>query len=89
MENSSPIIDKLTQINKKKNAKEISIHDYRTLYTILQHEDLIHNLNQIVDFAISGGNLKKDGYRKILLSQNCPHFGQGRKKEVTTLENNK
>ena len=45
MENSSPIIDKLTQINKKKNAKEISTYDIRTLYTILQHEDLIHNLN--------------------------------------------
>ena len=80
MENSSPIIDKLTQINKKKNAKEISIHDYRTLYTILQHEDLIHNLNQIVDFAISGGNLKKDGYRKYLTVTKLSTFWSRKKK---------
>ena len=82
-------MDQLTQINKKKNAKEISIHDFRSLYTMLQHEDLIHNLNQIVDFAFSGGNLRKMATENILLSQNCPHFGQGRKKEITALENNK
>ena len=66
IENSSPIIDKLTRINEKKKAKDISTYDFSTLYTKLQHDDLIHNLNGIVDFAFSGGNLKKDGNRKYL-----------------------
>ena len=66
IENSAPIIEKLTRINEKKNAKDISTYDFSTLYTKLQHDDLIQNLDGIVDFAFCGGNVKKDGNRKYL-----------------------
>ena len=66
IENSSPVIDKLTRINEKKNAKEISTYDFSTLYTKLQHDDLVFNLYEIIDFAFKGGNEKKDGNRKYL-----------------------
>ena len=66
IENSSPVIEKLNRINEKKNAKDISTYDFSTLYTKLQHDDLIHNLYEIIDFAFKGGNEKKDGNRKYL-----------------------
>ena len=66
IENSFPIIEKLTRINEKKNAKDISTYDFSTLYTKLQHDDLINNLNEIVDFVFCGGNVKKDGNRKFI-----------------------
>ena len=66
IENSSPILEKLTRINEKKNAKDISTYDFSTLYTKLQHDDLIKNLNEIIDFAFKGGNERKDGNRKYL-----------------------
>ena len=49
IENSFPIIEKLTQINERKRAKDISTFDFSTLYTKLQHDDLIDNLNEIID----------------------------------------
>ena len=66
IENSSPVIEKLSRINAKKNAKDISTYDFSTLYTKLQHDDLIKNLNDIVDFAFKGGKKKKDGNRKYI-----------------------
>ena len=65
IENSAPVIEKLTQINAKRNAKDISTYDFSTLYTKLPHDDLIQNLNEIVDFAFEGGKRKK-GNRKYL-----------------------
>ena len=65
IENSSPVIDKLTRINAKRNAKDISTYDFSTLYTKLPHDDLIQNLNDIVDFVFDGGK-KKKGNRKYL-----------------------
>ena len=80
IENSSPIIEKLTRINGKKNAKDISTYDFSTLYTKLQHDDLIRNLNEIVDFAFSGGNEKKDGNRKYLTVSEFSTYWSKRKK---------
>ena len=65
IENSAPVIEKMTQINAKRNAKDISTYDFSTLYTKLPHDDLIQNLNEIVDFAFEGGKRKK-GNRKYL-----------------------
>ena len=65
IENSSPIIEKLTRINERKNAKDISTYDFSTLYTKLEHENLIQNLNEIIDFAFKGGK-KKAEYRKYI-----------------------
>ena len=66
IENSSPIIDKLTRINAKKNAKDISTYDFSTLYTKLKHDDLVANLHEIVDFAFKGGRVGKGGNQKYL-----------------------
>ena len=65
IENSSPIIDKLTQINERKRAKDISTYDFSTLYTKLEHDSLIQNLNEIIDFAFNGGK-KKAEYRQYI-----------------------
>ena len=65
IENTSPVIDKLTQINAKRGAKDVSTYDFSTLYTKLPHDDLIQNLNDVVDFAFDGGK-KKKGNRKYL-----------------------
>ena len=66
IENSRPVIDKLKKINQRNGAKDISTYDFSTLYTKLPHDDLIHNLMNIVDFAFNGGNRKKEGNRKYL-----------------------
>ena len=79
IENSSPIIDKLTRINERKNAKDISTYDFSTLYTKLQHDDLIQNLNEIVDFAFKGGK-KKGQNRKYITVSNYATFWSKKKK---------
>ena len=66
IENSKPIIEKIEKINSRTGAKDISTYDFSTLYTKLPHDDIIKNLSEIVDFAFSGGNVKKDGNRRFL-----------------------
>ena len=80
IENSSPVIEKLARINTRKNAKDISTFDFSTLYTKLQHDDLIDNLYEIVDFAFNGGNEKKDGNRKYLTVINSSTFWSKKKR---------
>ena len=74
IENSFPVIEKLNKINSKKKAKDISTFDFSTLYTKLPHDELISNLNEVVDFAFSGGNKKKDGNRKYLTVRGSSTF---------------
>ena len=66
IENSSPIIEKLNKINIKKKAKDISTYDFSTLYTKLQHCDLVKVLKEIIDFCHKGGGNKVDGNRKYI-----------------------
>ena len=80
IENSTPVIDKLSRINEKKGAKDISTYDFSTLYTKLQHDDLISNLHEVVDFAFKGGNEKKDGNRKYLTISGRSTFWSKKKK---------
>ena len=79
IENSAPVIEKLSKINSKKNAKDISTYDFSTLYTKLPHDDLINNLNKVVDFAFQGGNEKKDGNRKYLTVRGSSTFRSKKK----------
>ena len=58
IQNSDPVIEKLTRLDKTKRARNISTYDFSTLYTKLPHEELIANLNEIVDFAFQGRNQK-------------------------------
>ena len=74
IENSFPVIEKITKINSKKKAKDISTYDFSTLYTKLPHDELIKNLNEIVDFAFKGGNDSKDGNRKYLTIRGSTSF---------------
>ena len=74
IENSDPVIEKLTRLNKTKRARNISTYDFSTLYTKLPHDELIANLNEIVDFAFQGGNQKKDGNRKYLTVRGASTF---------------
>ena len=77
--NSSPVIDKLTQINDRQNAKDISTYDFSTLYTKLEHDDLVQNLNEIVDFAFKGGK-KKGQNRKYITVTKFSTFWSKKKK---------
>ena len=79
IENSFPIIEKLTSINNRKKARDISTYDFSTLYTMLPHDDLVANLNDIVDFAFCGGNDKKDGNRKYLTIRGSSTFWSKKK----------
>ena len=74
IENSSPVIDKLSKLNERGRARNISTYDFSTLYTKLPHDELINNLNEIVDFAFKGGNKKKDGNRKYLTVRGSSTF---------------
>ena len=58
LQNVDPVIERLTQINRKKNAKSIATYDFSTLYTKLPHNDLITRLSQIIDFVFDGGDKK-------------------------------
>ena len=58
LQNVDPVIDKLNQINRKKNAKNISTYDFSTLYTKLPHNKLIQRLSQVIDFVFEAGDKK-------------------------------
>lgn len=66
LKNSFPLIQKIDEINNKKQAREISTFDFSTLYTKLPHDDLIRILHEMVDFAFNGGKFKGKGSRKYL-----------------------
>ena len=55
IQNNNPVINSLFKINKRKSAKHISTFDFSTLYTKIPHDKLIYVLNQVIDFAFTGG----------------------------------
>ena len=58
VENSGAVIEKLDKINVRKKAKEISTYDFKTLYTKIDHANLVEKLNSIIDFVFKGGKAK-------------------------------
>ena len=66
IENSSPIIERLNSLNRRKKAQDISTYDFSTLYTKLQHSDLVRVLEGIIDFAQKGGRKREYGNRKYV-----------------------
>ena len=58
VENSGFVIKKMDSINARKNAKEISTYDFKTLYTKIDHDNLMTKLNGVIDFAFKGGKAK-------------------------------
>ena len=66
IENSSPIIERLNSLNRRKKAQDISTYDFSTLYTKLQHSDLVRVLKGIIDFSQKGGRKRENGNRKYV-----------------------
>ena len=58
IQNSDPILESITRINKKNNAKSISTFDFSTLYTKLPHNKLIKELSDIMKFVFDAGSSK-------------------------------
>ena len=50
-QNSFPIVEKLTKINHKNNAKIVSILNFCTLYTTIPHNILIKFSNEMISFV--------------------------------------
>ena len=50
------MINKIHQINQKKNAKSIATYDFSTLYTKIPHNKLINRLSSVIDFVFDGGD---------------------------------
>ena len=73
IENSSPVINKLDKINVKKRAKEISTFDFKTLYTKIDHDNLLHRLYGIIDFSFKGGSR-----RFIAFNDNCAYWAKNK-----------
>ena len=53
--NSSLPLEYINKINKRKNAKEICIINFSTLYTKLLHDKLLDILYKVLDFVFKGG----------------------------------
>ena len=79
IENSSPIIEKLSRINERKKAKDISTYDFSTLYTKLEHDDLIQNLNEMVDFAFKGGKKKQQNRKYITVTKYATFWSKNKR----------
>ena len=66
IENSTPFISKMNQINQKRSAKDISTFDFSTLYTKLPHDDLLRVLNELIDFVFDGKNFRTEKKKRYL-----------------------
>ena len=79
IENSFPIVEKLNKVNLKGNAKCISTFDFSTLYTKIEHQNLLKTLFSIIDLVFSGGTRTFIGF-----STNCAFWTNNKKNEHFT-----
>ena len=56
----------MNNANSKRKARDISIFDFSSLYTNLQHQDIIKVLHKHVKFSFNGGYKDQNGCRKHL-----------------------
>ena len=54
IQNNSLPLECIKKINKRKNAKQISIFDFSILYTKIPHDKLLDILYKVVDFVVLG-----------------------------------
>jgi len=54
-ENSQSTLEMISSVNKRKNARNVSTHDFSTLYTNIPLDDLKIKLKNIIDKAFKGG----------------------------------
>ena len=55
LQNCNPILEIISKINKKENAKCISTFDFSTLYTKLPHDKLVKELSDVITFVFDHG----------------------------------
>ena len=55
MQNKPLLLKSINKINKRKNAKQISMFDFSMLYTKIPHDKLPDILYKVVDFVFKGG----------------------------------
>ena len=79
IENSFSFVEKLNKVNLKGNAKCISTFDFSTLYTKIEHQNLLKTLFSIIDLVFSGGTRKFIGF-----STNCAFWTNNKKNEHFT-----
>ena len=60
IQNTKPIIQRIDNLNKRKEAKSLSTFDFSTQYTKIPQDKLIYVLNEIEDFAF------KEGTRELI-----------------------
>ena len=58
IQNNSPVINSVNQLNKRSAAKSITTFDFSTLYTKIPHDKLIFVLNSLVDFCFKSNDCK-------------------------------
>ena len=60
IDNSIAIVDYLDKVNERASGRNITTHDFTTLYTKLSHADILESMNVIIDLAF-----KKSKYNFI------------------------
>ena len=58
--NSLPIVDYIKNVNQRKAGRNIVTYDFTTLYTMLEHSDILESIYNVIDLAF-----KKSKYKFI------------------------
>ena len=85
LQNSQPVLDSISKVNSKSNAKCISTFDFSTLYTKLPHDKLLDILEKLINFCFKGGTRKKIGIN----AQGNANWFTGNKKFKYVFDKNK
>ena len=51
IKNCQPIIDHIEKVNFSRSARNITTFDFTTLYTFLDHVDILTSMNEVIDLA--------------------------------------
>ena len=78
IQNNSLHLECISEISKRKNAKQINTFDFSTLYTKIPHEKLRNILYKVVDFVFKGGTRDY-----MIINRKGCHHGHLRKEGIT------
>ena len=56
--NSMPIVNFIGHLNKRKAGRNITTYDFTTLYTMLEHSDILNSINDVIDLAFKKSKSK-------------------------------
>ena len=71
-DNVQKIASDIQHLNSKTKAKAISTYDFTSLYTKIQHKDLINNLERYIQNAFNGAKKKGKKYLSIYAKSAIP-----------------